>query len=38
MNNESKQRVLVVDDERVNRMVLSNVLKEDHQVILARSI
>jgi diguanylate cyclase (GGDEF)-like protein len=37
MNNESKQRVLVVDDERVNRMVLSNVLKEDHQVILAKS-
>jgi len=37
MTNESKQRVLIVDDERVNRAVLSTVLNDEHQVILAKS-
>ena len=37
MINDDKQRVLVVDDERVNRATLSAVLKDDHQVILAKS-
>lgn len=37
MLQDNKQRVLVVDDERINRAALSAVLKDDHQVILAKS-
>jgi len=37
MTSEAKQRILIVDDERVNRAVLSTVLNDDHQVILAKS-
>ncbi|SFN40353.1 response regulator receiver modulated diguanylate cyclase [Formivibrio citricus] len=37
MRGENKQRVLVVDDERVNRTVLSAVLKDENQVILAKN-
>ena len=37
MTTASKQRILIVDDERVNRMVLSAVLKDDNQIILAKS-
>jgi len=32
-----KQRILVVDDERLNRKVLSDLLKGEHTVILAKS-
>lgn len=34
---ENKQRILVVDDERVNRSVLSAILQDEHQVILAKN-
>ncbi len=37
MTNANKQRVLIVDDERVNRTVLAAVLKDENQVILAKS-
>lgn len=32
-----RQRILIVDDERVNRKILSELLEEQHQVILAKS-
>jgi diguanylate cyclase (GGDEF)-like protein len=37
MTTENKQRILIVDDERINRTVLAAVLKDEHQVILAKS-
>ena len=32
-----RQRVLVVDDERINRKLLSNLLEEQHDVVLAKN-
>ncbi len=37
MSTEKKQRVLVVDDERLNRKVLSALLEQQHDVVLAKS-
>jgi len=37
MSNLDKQRILVVDDERLNRKVLSDLLKKEQTVILAKS-
>ncbi len=36
MRNTGPDRVLVVDDEKTNRRVLGDLLKEDHTVLLAR--
>lgn len=36
MNND-RQRILVVDDERINRSVLADLLSDDYQVLLAKS-
>lgn len=35
-NSEPRQRILIVDDERVNRSALAAILKDEHQIILAR--
>ncbi len=32
----SKQRIMIVDDERINRKVLSNLLEDKHDVVLAK--
>lgn len=32
-----KASILIVDDERTNRKVLSDLLKEDHQVLPAKN-
>ncbi|MBK7900586.1 MAG: diguanylate cyclase [Azonexus sp.] len=37
MTPQSKQRVLVVEDEKINRTVLVALLKDDYQVILAKT-
>jgi diguanylate cyclase (GGDEF)-like protein len=37
MSTQSKQRVLVVEDEKINRTILSALLKDENQVILAKS-
>ena len=37
MNFRGKQRVLVVEDEKINRTILSALLKDEVQVILAKS-
>lgn len=38
MNNiKQQQRILVVDDERINRKVLTDLLQEDYHVIVAKS-
>jgi len=35
--NENRQKVLIVDDERQNRLALSNVLEDRYQLILAKN-
>lgn len=37
MNSQSKQRILVVEDEKLNRIILSALLKDEYQVILAKN-
>ncbi|MFA7291523.1 MAG: diguanylate cyclase [Rhodocyclaceae bacterium] len=37
MSVQSKQRVLVVEDEKINRTILVALLKDEYQVILAKS-
>ncbi|MBF0275308.1 MAG: diguanylate cyclase [Nitrospinae bacterium] len=37
MNSENKQRILIVDDERLNREILSNLLQETHNIVVAKS-
>lgn len=33
---EEKQKILIADDERINRKILSELLEEDHEVIIAK--
>lgn len=37
MSQQFKQRILVVEDEKINRTILAALLKDDYQVILAKS-
>jgi len=37
MNLQAKQRILVVEDEKINRTILVALLKDEYQVILAKS-
>ncbi len=37
MSFDERQKVLIVDDERVNRTILADLLKGEHQVLLAKN-
>lgn len=36
MSNTPRQRILVVDDEKTNRLLLADLLSEDYEIVLAR--